>query len=293
MLKEKIQLVENSLFELNANYIVDCLIHGKHKGSLKGFSSEFKEYKSYQTGENTRNIDWKVFGKTDKLYSKHFYNDASMKVYCILDASSSMYYPSIEHSKLKRALEIVAVICKILQQQNDQFSVIVITNKLAINTPLQTSLGHLKSIYSQLDVFYQHKENPIQTNYTAYIDSIIPTIKRKSKVIFLSDLLFSVPETEKFLHQLSELKSLQNDVQVFHIHERTEISQNDILATNEIIDLENQKVYKINTKQWSEFLLNLNTFKKNKILIPLLEKGIKVNHLLTNDSLLENIRTIF
>jgi len=293
MLEQKIQKVENSLFELNANYIVDCLIQGRHKGSFKGFSSEFKEYKSFQNGENTRNIDWKVFGKTDKLYSKHFYNDASMKVYCILDASSSMFYPNNDQSKLKRALEIIAVICKILQQQNDQFSVIVISNQLAINTPLQASLAHLKSIYHQLDVFYQHSENQIETKYIEYIDLIIPIIKRKSKLIFLSDLLFSEIDAEKFIHQLSELKSLNNEIHILHIHEQTEKEHVENFESIELIDLETKLEHRINRNQWSQFSITLNEFKRNRIILPLLEKGVKVNPILTNDSLLENIRTIF
>lgn len=293
MLKEKIQNVENNLFELNANFIVDALIHGKHKGASKGFSSEFKEYRFFQNGENPRNIDWKVYGKTNKLYSKHFYNDASMRVYFVLDASSSMFYPSNEHSKLKRALEIIAVLCKILQHQNDLFSVIVISDKLAIESPLLSSLAHLKSIFAQLDLFYHHTDHPIETKYISFIEQIIPTIKRKSKLIFLSDLLFSEQDSEKFIHQLSELKSMQNEITIFHLQEQSEIDNKELFDRKELIDWENKQTYQINSQQWTLYLKQLNEFKKNKIIHPLLERGIKVNHLLTNDSLLENIRTIF
>ena len=293
MLEKKVQSVENNLFEINANYIVDCLIHGKHLGSSKGFSSEFKEYKTFQTGENIRSIDWKIFGKTDKLYTKHFYNDASMNVYFILDASSSMFYPSVEHSKLKRGLEIIAVLCKLLHQQNDAFSVIVISDKLEINSPLSSSLANLKSIYSKLEFFYQHSENQIETKYIKCIDEIIPSIKRKSKLFFLTDLMLSVEDAKRMIHQLAELKSLSHDVQLLHIHHDSEITKNDEIEIAELIDLESRITYQINPNDWPLFLSKLNDFKNNKIIIPLLEKGIKVKSILTNNSLLENIRSIF
>jgi uncharacterized protein (DUF58 family) len=294
MLYEKIQKAENNLFELTANQIVDSLFHGKHTSSFKGFSSEFKEYKAFQLGENTRNIDWKIFAKTDKLYSKNYYNDASMKVYFILDASSSMFYPNELSSKLKRAVELIAIMCQILQLQKDLFSVIIISDKVELHSQMSSTLAHLKETFQNLNEFYQHSTKQITTNFIPIIQQLIPSIKRKSKIYFLSDLMYTQSEANLFLHQLAELKSLKNDISAFHLYDESEVNNGEDTKKNiEYVDIETNTSILTDSENWQTYLNDLQAYKRNQIIIPLLEKGIKVSQIKINDSLLENIKTTF
>jgi uncharacterized protein (DUF58 family) len=262
-------------------------------GGMTGFSSDFKEYKSFQDGESSRNIDWKIFGKTDKLYTKQFYNESSLKVYLILDASSSMFYPLNTDSKLKRALEIMGLLCKILQKQKDQYSIIIISDKVEVHTPIASSLGQLKEVFQKLEHYYKKSSQLVETRYIETIESLIPQIKTRSSVIFLTDLLFNNKERKKFIQQLSQLKSLKNQVSVMHLYDDSEINMINAATHLELIDLETNKKIRTNNEKWREFLIKLQEEKENEIIIPLKEKGIKVSPIRINDSLLMNIRTTF
>ena len=87
----KAQLFQN--LELLANQIVEGFISGIHKSPFHGFSAEFAEHKIYNSGESTKHIDWKLFAKTDRLYTKKYEDETNLRCHMILDNSASMHYP--------------------------------------------------------------------------------------------------------------------------------------------------------------------------------------------------------
>src|SRR5690606_31153252 len=86
--------------ELLAGQVVEGFISGIHKSPFHGFSAEFAEHKIYNNGESTKHIDWKLYAKTDKLYTKRYEEETNLRCHMILDSSASMYYPerSEEHT---------------------------------------------------------------------------------------------------------------------------------------------------------------------------------------------------
>ena len=104
MIDKLLKKSEYKSLEILSKEALEGFFHGKHKSILHGFSSEFKEFKSYEQGENPRNIDWKLFGKTDKLYTKTYQDETNIKVYFILDISSSMYFPIDSNEKIYKVL---------------------------------------------------------------------------------------------------------------------------------------------------------------------------------------------
>src|SRR5580704_15629521 len=82
-----------SLLELLAKQVVEGFITGLHKSPFHGFSVEFAEHRTYNTGESTRHIDWKLFGKTERLYTKRYEEETNLRCQIVIDASSSMYFP--------------------------------------------------------------------------------------------------------------------------------------------------------------------------------------------------------
>ncbi len=88
-----------SNFELLAQSIVEGYMTGIHKSPFHGFSAEFAEHKIYNNGENTKHIDWKLYAKTDKLYTKRYEEETNMRCHIIMDQSASMHYPTIDDNK--------------------------------------------------------------------------------------------------------------------------------------------------------------------------------------------------
>jgi uncharacterized protein (DUF58 family) len=85
--------------ELLANQVVEGFISGMHKSPFHGFSAEFAEHKVYNAGESTKHIDWKLFAKTDRLYTKRFEEETNLRCHIIIDNSSSMHYPKLKDSQ--------------------------------------------------------------------------------------------------------------------------------------------------------------------------------------------------
>ena len=96
---EYISLPDN--MELFAKKAVEGFITGLHKSPYHGFSVEFLEHRLYNTGESTKHIDWKLFGRTDKLFVKRYEEETNLRCQFVIDASSSMYYPNFISPSLK------------------------------------------------------------------------------------------------------------------------------------------------------------------------------------------------
>src|SRR5690349_5496952 len=95
--------------EFLARQLVEGFITGLHKSPFHGFSVEFAEHRLYNTGESTRHIDWKVFAKTDRLYTKRYEEETNLRCHLLLDTSSSMYYP--EKTAGKMTFSVMAAAC--------------------------------------------------------------------------------------------------------------------------------------------------------------------------------------
>ena len=81
--------------ELLARQVVEGFISGMHKSPFHGFSAEFAEHKVYNSGETTRHIDWKLFARTDKLYTKRYEEETNLRCHIIIDNSGSMHFPHL------------------------------------------------------------------------------------------------------------------------------------------------------------------------------------------------------
>ena len=119
----KAQLFNN--LELLANQIVEGFISGIHKSPFHGFSAEFAEHKIYNAGESTKHIDWKLFAKTDRLYTKRYEDETNLRCHMILDNSASMYYPAVKKlevgnlNKIGFGVLAIAGLMQLLKKQRD------------------------------------------------------------------------------------------------------------------------------------------------------------------------------
>src|ERR1700710_1992161 len=105
--------------ELLARQVVEGFITGLHKSPFHGFSVEFAEHRLYNTGETTRHIDWKVFGKTEKLFVKRYEEKTNLRCHLLIDTSSSLYYPEADYGKMTFSVMAAACLAYMLQRQKD------------------------------------------------------------------------------------------------------------------------------------------------------------------------------
>ena len=124
------QLALPGSLDLLARQVVEGFITGLHKSPYHGFSVEFSEHRLYNTGESTRNIDWKLYGRTEKLFVKRYEEETNLRCQLVIDASASMYFPVDGASKLQFSLLAAACLMHLLHRQRDAVGLAVFGNEL-------------------------------------------------------------------------------------------------------------------------------------------------------------------
>jgi len=289
MIEKLLKKSEYKSLEILSKEALEGLFHGKHKSILHGFSSEFKEFKSYEQGENPRNIDWKLFGKTDKLYTKTYQDETNIKVYFILDISSSMYFPIDSNEKINKTVQIVATLSTILQKQKDSFGVIFMSDDLTFESKLGHSLAHLKYIYQALENLIAENSIKKKTGFPDLIKDRIESLGAKKKIYFISDLMFSEVENSTFIQSMLEIKALKNEVEILYMVDPSEIkSPNSYSNYMNIEDKESDEILSIHIDQFNETLQKMHELKFENLISKLTQKGIKT-HLLSVEQPLINL----
>jgi uncharacterized protein (DUF58 family) len=289
MIEKLLKKSEYKSLEILSKEALEGLFHGKHKSILHGFSSEFKEFKSYEQGENPRNIDWKLFGKTDKLYTKTYQDETNIKVYFILDISSSMYFPIDSNEKINKAVQIVATLSTILQKQKDSFGVIFMSDDLTFESKLGHSLAHLKYMYQALENLITENSIKKKTGFPDLIKDRIESLGTKKKIYFISDLMFTEVENSTFIQSMLEIKALKNEVEILYMVDPSEIKNpNSYSNYMNIEDKETDEILSIQIDQYNETLQKMHELKYENLISKLTQKGIKT-HLLSVEQPLINL----
>lgn len=134
--------------QLLAKQVVEGFITGMHKSPFHGFSVEFSEHKLYNKGESTRHIDWKLFAKTEKLYTKKYEEETNLRCHIIIDNSASMHYPVVKMQQLdtlnKVGFSAVAAAClmEVLKRQRDAVGLSIYSDSYEYYAPEKGSDRH-------------------------------------------------------------------------------------------------------------------------------------------------------
>ena len=138
--------------EFIARQVVEGFIIGLHKSPFHGFSVEFAEHRLYNPGEAVKNIDWKVYARTDRLYVKRFEEETNLRCQIILDASSSMYYPEEDkNNKLKFSIFSAAAIMYLMRRQRDAFGLTLFSDQVDMHTNAKSTQVHYKLLLAHLE----------------------------------------------------------------------------------------------------------------------------------------------
>jgi uncharacterized protein (DUF58 family) len=212
--------------DLIARQVVEGFIIGLHKSPFHGFSVEFAEHRLYNQGESTRNIDWKVYARTDKMFSKRFEEETNLRCQIVLDISSSMYFPEIDPkhqklNKLKWSALAAASLMMLLKKQRDAFGLTIFDSEVRQHTPARSSTAHYKLLLTHLENAVQDAVQDKGTDATAALHQIADSIHKRSLVVIFSDMFDRIEEPDHLFSALQHLKHNKHEVLLFHVVDKS------------------------------------------------------------------------
>ena len=256
--------------ELLANQVVEGFISGMHKSPFHGFSAEFAEHKVYNPGESTKHIDWKLFAKTDRLYTKRYEEETNLRCHLIIDNSTSMHYPKLKASQLfyesKIGFSVLAsaVLMNLLKKQRDAVGLSVYSDTYEYYAPEKGSDRHHRMILNKLESLLENSKTPKSTDTISFLHQIAEKIHRRSMIILFTDM-FQTGNEEALFTALQHLKHNKHKIVLFHvIDEKTELNFDFDAAPRKFIDLESGEeinIFADNIKEAYENQVS-NYFKK-------------------------------
>ncbi|SFS53924.1 DUF58 domain-containing protein [Lutibacter maritimus] len=207
--------------ELLANQVVEGFITGMHKSPFHGFSVEFAEHRLYNKGESTKDIDWKLFAKTKKLFVKRYEEETNLRCHLIIDNSASMNYPLIDNVTLENLSKIgfsaiaSAALMEIFKRQRDAVGVSIYTDEIDYYAPAKGSDRHRRMILAQLDKMLKSNSKATTNTYKA-LHEISEKIHKRSLIFLFTDM-FQISKNENELFKaLRHLKYNKHEVVLFH-----------------------------------------------------------------------------
>ena len=259
-----------------AKQVVEGFITGIHKSPFHGFSVEFSEHKLYNTGESTRHIDWKLFAKTEKLYTKKYEEETNLRCHIVIDNSASMHYPIVKKQTVSTLNKVgfsaiaAASLMEILKRQRDAVGLSIYADSYEYYAPEKGSERHRSMLLYELEQLLVSKSSAATDTYT-YLHEIAEKLHRRSLVFVFTDMFQPNKDNAVLFEALKHLKFNKHEVVLFHTYDgKTEFNFNFDNAPKKFIDVETGEEININTENVQEKYTQLvgNYFKelKNKCL---------------------------
>ena len=226
-LSENYEVRDLGNLELLARQVVEGFIIGLHKSPFHGFSVEFAEHRLYNPGEDTRNIDWKVYARTDRLFTKRFEEETNLRCQIVIDASSSMYFPEVTKTskdyinKLRFSALSAAALMNLLQRQRDAFGLSIFDEDVRIHTHCKSSTSHYRLLLTYLDQLINNPERNRTTSAAKALHQIADSIHKRSMVIIFSDMFEETEDTEQLFAAMQHLKHNKHEVVLFHVVDKS------------------------------------------------------------------------
>lgn len=208
--------------ELLAKQTVEGFITGLHRSPYHGFSVEFAEHKIYNPGESTRHIDWKVFAKTDKLFTKRYEEETNLRCQLLLDISGSMWFPVENNAKLIWASWMVATMATLLQNQRDAVGLTTFSNEINSQSAVKSTQTHLRQLYQELQLLTESKISTLNktTSIADTLHIIAEKMGKRALVVLFSDMFEQEANNlDGLMHALQHLRHNGHEVLIFHVYD--------------------------------------------------------------------------
>ncbi|MEO1973766.1 MAG: DUF58 domain-containing protein [Pirellulaceae bacterium] len=191
-------------------------VSGRHRSPIRGSSLEFAEYRKYVPGDDTRRLDWRAYGRSDRFYIKEFEADTNLRLVIVLDTSGSMAFEYEETSKLQYARSLAGSLAYIAANQGDAVGLACAGAKYYKDIPPRRNAAHLKNILDELaDV-----EPTGETGLVNVLHETAERVRQRAMIVILSDLF--VP-TDELKDCFQHLRFRKHDVVAFHLLDQNEI----------------------------------------------------------------------
>lgn len=247
-----IEIKQYENLELLAQQVVEGFIIGLHKSPFHGFSVEFAEHRLYNPGDNLKHIDWKVYGRSDKLFIKKYEEETNLRCRVIIDTSSSMLFPQEENvaTKLQFSCLAAASLITLFKKQLDAVGLSLFNDTLYSHSVCKSGTVHYKMLMNTLENLLQKREENQNTEAVNVLHQIAETIHKRSLVIIFSDMLDRMSHSEQIFDALQHLKYNKHEVILFHVQDsKYEVNFEYDNRPYEFIDMESGERIKVNSME--------------------------------------------
>lgn len=282
MIEELKRIEKLKNLRLKVRTLLEGILLGVHKSPLHGYSSEFVEHREYSLGDDLRMIDWKVFARKERLYTKKFSEETNSNVYFLLDSSKSMDYGN--PSKIEYAKVLILSLSYLFHLQRDAPSLFVFSDSQKFFIPPSTKRGNLENIADILEKLKADGKTEPKDVFLYLIEII-----KKRSIVFLFTDYYHKPYD--FIKGLKYLKVKNNGVfsirliseEEFNLYKNPPFILKDLETESELIIDER--------KSWEDFKKRLLEFERN-LNEEILKAGIKNFNIKTLDSYEKNLLMI-
>jgi uncharacterized protein (DUF58 family) len=268
---DQTRLEQFSSLEFLARQVVEGFITGLHKSPFHGFSVEFAEHRLYNAGESIRSIDWKLYGRTDRLYTKRYEEETNLRCQVFIDNSSSMYYPVLSKpdinnpNKITFSVYVAAALIYLFRKQRDAAGISVFSDSVELHTQTKSNPVHHRYLYAELEKLLvprppdEHKG----TSVARTIHELAERIHKRSLVIIFSDMFDKTSQPEELFSALQHLKHNKHEVILFHVVDKSKEFDFDFDdRPYKFIDIETGEQLKVHPSKLREkYIESLTTFR--------------------------------
>ena len=225
-------LVQLSPFELRAKMIVEGVMSGMHRSPYQGMAVEFAEHRQYVAGDDLKHLDWKVYGRSDKLYIKQYQQETNLDIILLIDASASMAYGTLSvkkgwggtkasnaknvWTKFDHAAAVAVAIAYLCLQQQDRVGVAVFADEIKAMVKRSSARGQWKSIVNTLNV------HPVEahTNLAKVTEQALSKVQNRALFVIISDFF---DDAENIRKALARFRHRRHDVILMQTLDRQEM----------------------------------------------------------------------
>ncbi len=245
-------LLQTGNLEFLAKQVVEGFITGLHKSPFHGFSVEFAEHRQYNTGESIKHIDWKLFARTEKLYTKRFEEETNLRCHIIIDRSSSMYFPEEGFNKIRFSVYAAASLIYLMKKQRDAVALSIFSDEVEFVSQAKSSMVHAKMLFNKLEQILDSQQKNANSHISKALHQIAETIHQRSLVIVFSDFMQS--GNDDLFAALQHLKYNKHEVILFDVKDKN---------AELLFDFKNRPYQFIDSETGEKLKLHPNAVKDN------------------------------
>lgn len=243
--------------ELLARQVVEGFIIGLHKSPFHGFSVEFAEHRLYNPGDNLRNVDWKVFARSDRMFIKRYEEETNLRCQVVVDASSSMYFPGNrddQSNKLVFSAQAAASLMYLLQRQRDAFGLTLYSDTLDFQSGQRSSTKHLRGLTTELERTMADYAPGRASSTAETLHTVAEALHKRSLVFVFSDFFGQGENLQELYGALQHLRHNKHEVVLFQVNDRSkEIEFDYDNRPHEFVDMETGESIKLQPQEVAEY----------------------------------------